>query len=410
VNILLLNEYFPPDTSATAKMAALVVGELSKRHRVTVLCGRPSYDPSERHPFYFHRREQQGNVAVLRVGSTTYPRFRMRQRVLNYMSYLALAVPRALFIRADVVLAMTDPPIMGIAAAFAALLKRTPFVYNIRDMYPDMAVGGGILRPSFFVRIWEKLHRWALRRAAKVIVLGEDMRERIVAKGVDASRVVVVRDGVPIFDALPSAEHPVSQEARCGFPFVLLHAGNLGFYGAWGTVVNAARELEREGVGLVFVGEGAKRSEIEAAAQGSPAVRFLPFRPPEHIPQVLAAGDLHVVTIRRGLEGVVVPSKLYGILAAGRPVLAVAPEESDVARIVRRAGCGVVADPDDAAAVVAAVKALLADRNRLAEMGARARAAAADYERQTHLSLFVQEIESAVRARRDGARTTNEPQ
>ena len=396
MNILLLNEYFPPDTSATAKMAALVVGELSKRHRVTVLCGRPSYDPSDRHPFYLLRREQQGNVTVERVGSTTYPRFRMRQRVMNYLSYLTLAVPRALLIPADVVLAMTDPPMMGIAAAFVAMLKRRPFVYNIRDMYPDMALGGEIVRPSGWVNEWEKMHRWALQLAAKVIVLGEDMKDRIVAKGADSSRVVVARDGVLIPDVLPPVGHPVSQEVRCGFPFVLLHAGNLGFYGAWRTLVKAARELEREGVGLVFVGEGAKRAEIEAAAQGSPAVRFLPFRPPEHIPHVLAAGDLHIVTIRRGLEGVVVPSKLYGILAAGRPVLVVAPEESDVARIVRRAGCGVVADPDNADAVVAAVRGLLADRQELTEMGERARAAAAEYERQKQLALFVQAVESAV--------------
>ena len=410
MNIFLLNEYFPPDTSATAKMAALVVGELTKRHRVTVLCGRPSYDPSERHPFYLLRRERQGNLIVERVGSITYPRFRMRQRLLNYLSYLVLAVPRALMIPADVVLSMTDPPIMGIAAAFVAMLKRRPFVYNIRDMYPDMALGGEIMRPSRFVNVWEKLHRWALRRAAKVIVLGEDMRERIVAKGVDPSRVVVVRDGVPIPEVLPPVGHPVAQEVRCGFPFVLLHAGNLGFYGAWATLVKAARELAHHGVGLVFVGEGAKRAEIEAAAQGSPAVRFLPFWPPEHIPHVLAAGDLHIVTIRRGLEGVVVPSKLYGILAAGRPVLAVAPEESDVARIVRRAGCGVVADPDNAAAVVAAVRGLLADRQKLTEMGARARAIAAEYERQKHLSLLVQAVESAVGTGQGSGWITSEPQ
>jgi len=149
-----------------------------------VLCGRPSYDPSERHPFYLLRRERQGNLIVERVGSITYPRFRMRQRLLNYLSYLVLAVPRALMIPADVVLSMTDPPIMGIAAAFVAMLKRRPFVYNIRDMYPDMALGGEIMRPSRFVNVWEKLHRWALRRAAKVIVLGEDMRPLPPGSGV----------------------------------------------------------------------------------------------------------------------------------------------------------------------------------------------------------------------------------
>ena len=114
----------------------------------------------------------------------------MRRRVSNYLTYLSLAIPRALSIRSDVVLAMTDPPIEGIAGALVARLSGRPFVYNIRDMYPDMAVGGSIVRPGSFTARWEAMHRWALRRAARVIVLGEDMRDRIVAKGVDPARVV----------------------------------------------------------------------------------------------------------------------------------------------------------------------------------------------------------------------------
>jgi colanic acid biosynthesis glycosyl transferase WcaI len=398
VRILLLNEYFPPDTSATAKMAALVVEELARKHQVTVLCGRPSYDPSERHPFYLLRREVRGNLTIERVGSSTYPRFRMRHRVSNYLTYLALAVPRALLLRADVVLAMTDPPIAGIAGAIVAAMKRRPFIYNTRDMYPDMALGGGIVRPSPWVDQWERMHRWALRRAARIIVLGDDMRDRIIAKGASPERVSIVRDGVPIPETVPSSDHPVSQEIRGGFPFVLLHAGNLGFYGAWDTLIHAARELESDGVGFVFVGEGAQRDRMQAAANGSRAIRFLPFRPAEQVPHVLAAGDLHIVTIKRGLEGVVVPSKLYGILAAGRPVLAVAPESSDVARIIHRVGCGAVADPDDAASVVSSVRALRANPEELAAMGQRAREAAQEFERKKHLSQFAEAVESAENA------------
>ncbi len=393
VHILLLNEYYPPDTSATAKMAAMVVEALAERHQVTVLCGRPSYDPSERHSYYFLRREVRGNITVERVGSTIYPRIRMRGRVSNYLSYVCLAVPRALAIRADVILAMTDPPFAGIAGAMVAKLTGRPFVYNIRDMYPDMALGGGIVRPSRWVAAWEELHRRALRCAARVIVLGEDMRDRVVAKGVDPARVVIVRDGVPLPDAVPPVTDPVAQEVRCGFPFVLLHAGNLGFYGAWDTLTRAARLLEHDGVGLVFVGDGAVRSQIEDSARGCSSVRFLPFRPPQEIPSVLAAGDLHVVTVKRGLEGVVVPSKLYPILAAGRPVLAVAPEESDVVRIVRRTGCGVAADPDDPAGVAEVVRALVRDPEQIARMGRRAREVAGSYDRVTQLRIFTETME-----------------
>jgi colanic acid biosynthesis glycosyl transferase WcaI len=397
VHILLLNEYFPPDTSATAKFAAQVAEALSANHRVTVLAGRPSYDPSERHPRYFLRREVHGNLAVERVGSTAYPRFAMRRRVANYLTYLSLAIPRALSTPSDVVLAMTDPPIEGIAGALVARLSGRPFVYNIRDMYPDMAVGGAIVRPGSFTARWEAMHRWVLRKAARVIVLGEDMRDRIVAKGVDPARVVVSRDGIAIPETVPSPENAVAREIRGDFRFVLAHAGNLGFYGAWQTLISAVRMLENEGVGLVFIGEGAMKPQVESMAAGCRAIRFLPFRPASEVPLVLSSGDMHVVTVKRGLEGVVVPSKLYPTFAAGRPVLGVAPEETDVVRIIRRTGCGLAANPDDPASVAAAIRSVLHDPKQLQNMAQRAREISFSYDRVKQLKIFSDTVEDAVR-------------
>ncbi len=396
MHILILNEYYPPDTSATAKMAALVAEALAQKHRVTVVAGRPSYDPDESYPYALLRKDERNGVTVERVGSTAFPRHKMRRRVSNYLTYLALAIPRALAIRADLILAMTDPPVAGIAGAFVARLKRRPFVYNIRDMYPDMALGGEIVGENGWVRLWEKMHRRALRRAARVIVLGDDMRERILRKGVEPQRVVVIRDGTMIPETLAEQGHPVAQEIRSGFPFVAIHAGNLGFYGAWETLLQAAKLLERENIGLVFVGEGANRERLQQAAQGSSNVRFLPFRPVEEIPFVMAAGDVHIISVRRGLEGVVVPSKLYSVLAAGRPVLAVTPEESDAVRIVREARCGLAADPDDPAAVAAALRMLRDNPRELTDMGQRARDAAKKYVRVNELKRFVEVIEEAA--------------
>lgn len=396
MHILLLNEYYPPDTSATAKMAVLVAEALAKSHQVTVVAGRPSYDPDEFYPYKFLRRDTRNGVVVERVGSTAYPRHQMKRRVSNYLSYLALAVPRAIAIRPDVVLAMTDPPVAGIAGAFIARLAGRPFVYNIRDLYPDMAIGGDIVPPNGWAGRWEKMHRSALKRAARVIVLGDDMRDRILAKGVAPERVVVVRDGTSFPTSMPEHSDPVVQEIRSGFPFVALHAGNLGFYGAWGTLLKAAEMLRNENAALVFVGDGANRAALEASAAGSPNVRFLPFRPFEQVPHVMMAGDVHIVTIKRGLEGVVVPSKLYSILAAGRPVLAVAPDSSDAARIVTESGCGLAADPDDPAAVAAAIRELRSNPARLCEMGRRARETAQKYARVNELQLFAGIIERAV--------------
>ena len=397
MKILLLNLYYPPDTSATAKMAHTVVDTVSVHHQVTVLCGRPSYDPSERRAWRLYQTEIMGRARVIRVGSTAFPRFDMKKRVLNYLSYTALAASRALFVNCDVVLAMTDPPFQGIISAFVAMLKRKPFAYNTRDLYPDMAVGGAIVELGILARIWEKLHRWALRRADRVVVLGEDMRTRIIAKGVKPWRVAVIRDGahvLPPDTPLPTPDPEVVHAIRGNFSFVLLHAGNRGFSGAWNTLITAARRLANDGVGLVFVGDGARRAEVAAAAAGSENIRFLDYFPSGKIQSVLAAADAHVVTVKRGLEGVVVPSKMYEILAAGKPIVAVAPKETDVASLGIQQGFAVAADPDKPAELVEAVRMLAADRNKLKTMGDAARAAAPAYDRFAELQKFVEMLDS----------------
>jgi glycosyltransferase involved in cell wall biosynthesis len=399
MKILLLNLYYPPDTSATAKMAATVAEALAAKHEVTIVAGRPSYDPAERRPWRLWQKEGKGRVTVVRVGSSDYPRVRMRQRVLNYLTYVALAAPRALFVPCDVVLAMTDPPFEGIVGAFVALLKGKPYIYNIRDLYPDMALGGGLIRPGALALVWEWLHRWALRRATRVIVLGEDMRERILAKGVAPARIAIVRDGTAIAPPgapAPQLDHEVIRTIRGDFRFVLVHAGNLGFYGAWETLLAGAQGLERDGIGLVFVGDGAERGRLVAQVSGCKAVRFLPFFPASKIPSVLAAGDAHVLTVKRGLEGVVVPSKLYGILAAGRPVLVVAPAATDAARIVTRWGCGVAVDADDVAGMIRAAQRMSHDRNWAQQLGEAARAAAPEYNTTIQLNNFVRLVEEAA--------------
>ena len=391
MKILLLNLYFPPDTSATAKMAQTVVDALCAQHDVTVVCGRPSYDPTERRGWRLWRTEKRGTLKIARVGSTAFSRFNMKKRVLNYLSYVALAVPHALFVNCDVVLAMTDPPFEGIVGAFVAMLKGKPYLYNIRDMYPDMAVGGSIVEPGWLARVWEKMHRWALRRATCVVVLGDDMKNRIVAKGISEDKLEIVRDGTEILvGGAPAAiDDEVIRTIRGDFRFVLLHAGNIGFYGAWRTLLTAAKELATDGVGFVFVGEGAQRDTLAAEAAGISNVKFVSFFPGNRIPSVLASADAHVITVKRGLEGVVVPSKMYGILAAGKPIVAVAPKETDVASLGAKQGFGIATDPDRPDELVAEIRKLAADGSRLKQMAQAAKDAASGYDRVKELQKFV---------------------
>jgi len=173
---------------------------------------------------------------------------------------------------------------------------------------------------------------------------------------------------------------------------VLLHAGNLGFYGAWSSVVAAARQLREDGIGLVFVGEGAQRKEIEGLAAGAANIRFLPFFPAGKVSSVLAAADAHLITVKRGLEGVVVPSKMYGILAAGKPIVAVAPRETDAVALGERLGFGVGADPDRPEEIASVVRDLASEPERIAKMSAAARQAAKGYDRARELENFLRVV------------------
>nr|MDP9146164.1 glycosyltransferase [Acidobacteriota bacterium] len=172
----------------------------------------------------------------------------------------------------------------------------------------------------------------------------------------------------------------------------LLHAGNLGFYGAWDTIIAAARALENDGIGLVFVGDGAERRRLEALASGASNIRFLPFFPSRDIPSVLSAPDAHLVTIKRGLQGVVVPSKMFGILAAAKPIVAIAPVETDVATLGLQQGFAVCADPDSPAEIIAAIRLLAADQHRVNSMSEAAFAAAPQYSRAGQLKKLLSYI------------------
>ncbi len=360
-HLLMINQYFPPDTSATARITSEMAKKLAEDFQVTVLCGRPSYDPYPRHGWYLLRRETFApGVRVIRVGSTTFHRRRMKGRLTNYFSYLTLALSVGALLRPDLVLVMTDPPFAHLAGWLLARWKRRPLVYNIRDFHPDMAVRSGAVQETRLVRLLDRLHRAILRRANAVIVLGEDMRRYAVQKGAPPERTYVVRDGsyLQSQNGEPPPNPAWIRTYRGPHRFVVGYAGNFGFAGAWDTVIQAVRQLRQPEIGFLFVGEGAEKPRIQHALSQSPNVRFLPYQPEHRLRAVLEAPDLHLVTLREDLEGLVVPSKLYPLLALGKPVVAVAPEGSDLARLVRQIDCGHVVDPRSPEALAETLRSL----------------------------------------------------
>jgi colanic acid biosynthesis glycosyl transferase WcaI len=272
---------------------------------------------------------------------------------------------------------MSPPLTLGIAGWLAARRWGVPFVFNIQDVFPDVAVELGAITNPTVIRAASALERWTYRRADAVTVLSDDLRDNLVAKirgtvpdAHDRVRVIPnFVDTVRITPADPGAggyRREFGLEGRR----VVMYAGNVGLSQSLDLVLAAARKLaDRTDVCFVINGGGSARDDLEAAAAGLGNVRFVDYQPRERLPEVLAAGDVHVVPLRRGLARSSVPSKTYSILAAGRPVVASVDEGTEVARVVEEAGAGIAVPPDDPDAFTAAVAALVDDPARASAMG-----------------------------------------
>lgn len=397
--ILIINQYYPPDTSATASIIHTVAEALSRKFNVHVIAGRPSYNPKVFHPWYLFRTTLQKTITVTRVGSSAMSRHFMLKRLLNYFSYLILIIPQVVISKPAAIICMTDPPIAGLIGAFFAKRKKCPFIYYIQDLHPDMAISSGMVKSCSLLYLWESLHRWILKKSNLIIVLDQDMRRKIISKGLHPKKITVIRHGAPLNMNPDSRELNLVKKISKDFDFTIIHAGNLGFYGAWETLIKAAKILEPDNIGFIFIGEGAYKKGIEQMASNCSNVRFLPFQPEEDIPHVLKSGDIHLITIQAGIEGSVSPSKLYRILAAGRPVLGVVHRKSDLATMITRSKCGVVSDPEDPGAVAETVRMLSKNPGQLVKMGRQASMLSIEYDSVKLFKRFVQIVEKTINTR-----------
>jgi colanic acid biosynthesis glycosyl transferase WcaI len=379
MRILVVNQYFHPDRSATSQLLTELCEDLTQHHDVTVVCGRPSYDPSERTATRgLFAEDHHGGIRILRSWSTTYARTGMAGRLMNYATYLTSSVVGAMkAARPDVVLTMTDPPVVAAAAAAASAMRRVPFVYVNQDVFPEVGVVLGKIRNAPLVRALSALNRSLRRRAARVVAIGRDMERRLVDLGTDPNKIQVIpnwADGA----AIRPLEGPSRLRRDQGWDdrFVVMHSGNVGLSQDLGSLLSAA-DLLRDEPDIVFAiaGEGAMKAELQAEASRRrlPNVEFLPYQPKEDLTDSLGAADLHMVGLRRGLAGFIVPSKVYGILAAGRPYIAGVESGAEPALIAADHACGIRVEPGDPAALSAAIVGFRHEPAR--EMGSNGRRA-----------------------------------
>jgi colanic acid biosynthesis glycosyl transferase WcaI len=378
--LLFINQYYWPDHASTAQhLADLAEALAAEGHECHVLCGQGTYRPGAPRP---PRRAVHNGVHVHRVPATSLGRRSTLARMADYLSFYARAFLLAMLLpRFDAVVTLTTPPIIALVGTVLRRLKGSRHVYWSMDLHPDASLAlGRMARSNPVVRALAWLSDFVYRQADKVVVLGPYMADRIAAKGARPDRLAQVpvwsrRDEVY---PLPRAGHPLRASLGLADRFVAMYSGNLGLAHAFDEFLDAARRLrERADIVFLFVGGGPRLDEVRAAKQrdGLDNVRLLDYFPREQLHASLSLADVHLISMRREMTGIVVPGKLYGVMASGRPALFVGPEHCESADTIRHAACGVTLRLGDTDGLVEALTRLASDPVTVQQMGARGRAA-----------------------------------
>jgi glycosyltransferase involved in cell wall biosynthesis len=412
MHVVFFNRSFYPDTSATGQLLTDLAEDLVALHgcQVTVVTGVPLLPGGAARAGAVPRRETYRGVQIVRTLGTTFSKRRFAGRAINYVTYFLSACWAGLRVRRpDIVVALTDPPIIGLAGWLTARRARAPLVMAYNDLFPEVAA----LLPDFHSetvnRGLQAVNVFLCRAATRIVALGETMRQRLITnKGAAPEKTVVIPSWADTSAITPGSKHNAFAETHgLSDRFVVMHSGNLGLSQGLEHLVDAARRLrDVPEIQVVFQGEGVKRAELQARAErlALANVTFLPFAPKERLGESFAAADLFVVSLQQGLAGYIVPSKLYGILAAGRPYVAAVEDDCEVAVITREWECGIVVPPGDAPALADRVLELFHDRATLERLGTNARAAAMRFDRRVQISNYMRLFESIAQRGPSAAR------
>ncbi len=373
--------YYPEETSTGYYLTRIAEG-LAPDRDVGVICGQPNYSArGVRAP----RRETRNEVAIHRVRGTTLDKNVIAFRLLNMMTLGISVFVRALgnFGRGDQVLVVTTPPTLPFITAVAALLRGATYVLLIHDNYPEILVAVGKTSPtSLLVRFANRCNRWLYKHAEMIVVVGRDMREMVGAKtaGLDL-RIETIPNWAELetVEPRPRDGNPLLAELGIGESIVFLYAGNMGHPNDIESIVEVARELDGDRrFHFVFLGAGVKRRALEADAAGLSNVTILDPRPRGDQSIFLNACDIGIVSLVGRMKGVSMPSRTYNILAAGKPILALAEEGSEIALVIADDDVGWTVKPHDAPELRRVIERIAGQRTEFDAMGARARRAAVE--------------------------------
>jgi colanic acid biosynthesis glycosyl transferase WcaI len=409
MHVVLLNQPFYPDVVATAQMGKDLADELVRRgHTVTAVASRSIYGQTGA---ALPKRETIDGIEVRRLGVSIFGKKGIAARVADFALFHALATVRVVTLKKpDVVVSYTTPPFIAVVGLIARLVRSSRAVYWVMDLYPDVPVACGVMKErSLLTRMFERLSRMLLRRSDVSVVLGRCMQERVLSKGIPAEKVKLIPVWADLsgISGVERDRSPYREKWGLGDAFTVMYSGNFGIGHDATTICDAMLRLkDRDDIKWVFVGSGKRKKEVLAFIErhGLRNAQWREYVPREELGLSLAAADVHLISIKEGVEGLVVPSKLLGILAAGRASIYVGSPSAETARVLNESGAGVCVREGEGEKLAAAVLRYKDDPKLLAETGARARREiAGKYDMQTATKMWADLLEDVV-AKKKGAK------
>ncbi|MEB2353345.1 MAG: glycosyltransferase family 4 protein [Burkholderiaceae bacterium] len=399
MRILFLSDNFPPETNAPAtRLHEHAVRWVRAGHDVTVITCAPNFPEGKLFPGYRNRWrqvEQIDGINVVRVKTYITANEGFARRTLDYMSFMASGFATGLFEKRPDVVVSTSPQFFCALGTWAlAGVRRLPWVFELRDLWPASIVAVGAMERSPAIRMLEKLELFLYRRADAIVSVTESFREDLVARGIERDKIDVVINGVDLERYAPRPrDEALAREFGLEGKFVLGYMGTHGMAHALDRVLDAAELLrERSDIAFFFAGAGAERTNVErrVAELRLDNVKMIPRQPKDAMPALWSLCDLALIPLRNTpVFSTVIPSKLFEAMGMGVPVLMSLPE-GEATGIVRRTGCGVCVAPEDPQAMVEAVLALAGDAERMATLRAASAAAAPEYSRDRQAGRMVE--------------------
>jgi len=377
MHLLFINRFYYPDEAATAQLLTMAAEDLVEQEcDVTIIAGRIGYLKAER---VFPRQGCHHGVRVLRVWSTAFGHRSKIGRVVDYLSfYLAAAWAAVKSDGIDCLVVWSDPPLLSVLAAGLGRLKGWKKIAWMQDLFPENAVQAGFFRARLPARILNRLAQWSLRRADHIVVVGRCMKQRLLQNGLSEERITVIpnwADGVSL-SPVDHRENWFRKEHALNARVVVMYSGHLGIVHDWRSLMQVLASLRNvPEVAVLFVCHGPGRDVLEAWVRRERIanVDFIEYQPQQSLRYSLSAADVHLVTLRTDMAGLSVPSKTYGIMAVGRPIVFIGPKDSEAAMVVTQSRCGEVFGPEEADRAAKAILELALDRRRREQLGSAGR-------------------------------------